>query len=147
MNPPNLWALGPRPDRALDEAVAVEVAGYRWVEWNHRALRGAPLDRPGRFLALPDDPLSHLHVEPGPGVRPTDDALAQVPHYSLLVDDAVRAAEAAGVFTDGGAVVGKSDDGRWHVHLLPAHAGVFDERLAVALCRAALLWVRRGRVR
>lgn len=141
--------MGPvhaREDRSLDKAVALEVVGYRWVEWNHRALRGAPLDRPGRFLALPDDPLAHLHVPASSGACEADQAMAHVPHFSLLADHALRAADASGLFSAGGAVATR-EGADWRVRTPDGTVDVADAEFAVALCRAALAWVRRTRSR
>lgn len=135
-------AVRPSPNRSLDQAIAEEVAGFRWVEWNHAALRGAPIDRPGRFLARPDDPLAHLHLAAGQDVKPAADALAHVPHYSRLVDAALGAAEAAGVFRGAGATFDRAADGRWRVRIPALDVEIFDTEPAVVLCRAALEWVR-----
>lgn len=137
-----LGPLSAREDRGLDEAVALEVAGYRWVVWNHQALRGSPLERPGRFLALPDDPLAHFHVPAPSGARQADEAMAHVPHYSVLADDALRAADGAGLFSVGGALVSRNG-ADWRVRTPEGAVDVADPRLSVALCRAALAWVRR----
>ncbi|GMV05756.1 MAG: hypothetical protein AMXMBFR53_20330 [Gemmatimonadota bacterium] len=131
--------------RDLDVAVALEVGGYRWVEWNHAALRGAPLDAPGRFLAHEGDPLGHLHVPASPGAEPSEDALARVPHYAALVEEAFRAAQAAGVFTSGGARLEKGAGG-WRVEFPSLGVCVEDLDLCVALCTAALRWAHVARV-
>jgi hypothetical protein len=141
-----LGSVRSRVDRALDAAVAQEVVGYRWVEWNHQALRGSPLERPGRFLALPDDPLAHLHVPASPGARQADEAMAHVPHYSVLADDALRAADVSGLFADGGAVVARGGDG-WRVRTPDGAVDVSHPELPMALCQAALAWVRGTRSR
>lgn len=130
-------------DRSLDQAIAEEVTGFRWVEWNHLALRGAPLDRPGRFLALADDPLAHLHVAAGRNVAPDADALAHVPLYSRLVDEALAAAAAAGIFNQAAATFDRAADGRWRVRIPALDTEILDDEPAVALCQAALRWARR----
>lgn len=141
-----LGPVRPREDRPLDEAVALEVAGYRWVEWNHQALRGSPLERPGRFLSLPDDLLAHLHLPASRHARRADEAMAQVPHYSLLADDAMRAADVSGLFSAGGAVVFR-DGAVWRVRTRDGAVDVAEPELPVALCQAALAWVRGARSR
>lgn len=145
MAPLSRRAVRPGRHRSLDEAVAVEVAGYRWVEWNHEALRGAPLDRPGRFLAREDEPLAHLHVPAREGVPPSEEALAHVPHYALVADDAWRAVEASGLLDAGEVSVARSGDGRWRVRVAEALLEASGEGLAAALCTAALGFVRRSR--
>jgi hypothetical protein len=102
----------------LDSQIATRVFGYRWVEWNHAFLRGAPLDTPGRFLASPDHALAHLHVDAASGTEPAPDALSLVPPFTTSLDHAFEAAS-------GGLRV----------------AG---PRLASTLCQATIAWLDRS---
>lgn len=129
-------------DRSVDVEVAVEVAGFRWVTWNHQALGGAPLDTAGRFLAHPADLLAHLQLPASLDETPSDDALARVPRYSESLDDALRAADGAGLFNEGRARLERTESGAWVVHLPGLGVSASGERLPEVLCRAGLQWMR-----
>jgi len=133
-------------DRQLDAAVAVEVAGFRWVVWNEAALGGAPLATPGRFLAHPDDLLAHLHLPAGAEAPLAAGSLDRVPRFTEDLDAAVRAAEGAGLFAEAGAAVRRRGDGAWVVEIAATGEGVEGEKLADAVCRAALRWARHRRL-
>ena len=112
---------GPRPrerserDLMLDLEVGLRVEGYRWVQWNHRAIADAPLDEPGRFVGHPGDLLAHLYMEAAPDVPLSDRPYARLPRYSLEPGPALRAAERAGLFVGGGVAVSCSSTGTWKV--------------------------------
>lgn len=129
-------------DKSVDVEVALEVAGFRWVTWNHQALAGAPLDTAGRFLAHRTDFLAHLQLPANLDETPSDDALARVPRYSESLEDALRAAEGAGVFGEGRATLERTESGAWVVHLPGLGVSATGEHLPELLCRAALQWVR-----
>ena len=133
------------PERALDVAVAVEVAGFRWVTWDRVALGGLPVGSGEPFLASPDDPLAHLHRPAEPTVPPSGPRLAGVPDFSRDLDAAVAAAEQVGLFRDGRATLSRELDGTWVVAGPGLPEGVRGGGAAEAICRAALDWVK-GRV-
>lgn len=122
----------------LDIEVAMQLMGFRWVEWSKAALGGAPLYTPGRFLASLDDMTSHLYTEAAPETPLSDQALARVPRYSQDDTLAFAAAEASGLFAEGHATLSRDLDGSWVID-------VEGDRLASRalpdlLCRAALHW-------
>lgn len=104
-------------DAALDVAVGVRIEGYRWVEWSHGALRGAPIDQPGKF------PYRHL------------------PPYASDAGFAVRAGERAGMFRGRGLRLSCSPMGRWRVVVDDPELSLEDDRLPRLLCRAVLRWL------
>lgn len=126
----------------LDLQVALRVEGYRWVEWNHRAVGEAPLDEPGRFVGHPGDLLAHLYVEAGTEVPCSDGPYARLPRYSLEPGPALRAAERAGLFTGEGVAVRCSPTGTWTVE--SSDVRLEDECLPRLLSRAALRLVAGG---
>lgn len=135
------------PDRKLDLAIALEVAGYRWVTWNREAVGGRPMGRGSAFLAGPDDLLSHLH-QPANGTEPKEDgALAAIPEFSRNVGAAMGIAERVGLFREGGAVLGRRPDGTWVVRAPALQEEVWGTEAAEVVCRATLAWVglRAGR--
>lgn len=133
-------------DRELDLEVGLRVAGYRWMEWNHRSMADAPHFEPGRFVAHPDDLQSHLQVEADPDAPLAAHAFQRLPPYSTDVRLAVEAAERGGLFLEGGAVLSKSDDGEWRITLQEVGTSLEDDSLSRLLCRAALRWAEAGRV-
>lgn len=135
----------PPTGRDLDMAVALEVAGFRWVSWNREAVGGAPLASPGRFLAHPDDLLAHLHRQCGTEVKVSEQSIARVPAYSSNADDAFRAADASGLFSQGEARLRRSPSGTWVIEIPGLDPPVSSRDLPTALCRAALRWVRSRR--
>lgn len=129
----------------LDLEVALVVCGYRWVEWNRRSMADAPHYEPGRFVAHPDDLQSHLQVAAAPDAPLSSVAYHRLPRYSGDERLALAAAEEAGLFSDGGAELSKSDGGAWLVELEGAGISLEDESLPRLLCRATLQWARAGR--
>lgn len=131
-------SIGARTERdlELDLEVGLEVEGYQWVEWNHRAIAEAPLDEPGRFVGHPGDLLSHLYVEAASDVPLSERPYARLPRYSLEPGPALRAAERAGLFEGEGVVVSCSTAGVWRIH--GPEVDVEDECLPRLLCRAAI---------
>lgn len=126
--------------RRLDAQVAERVLGYQWVEWNHALLAGAPLDRPGRFLAPPDSPLSHLRNAADCTIAVASHPYREVPPFSTNLDAACDAAVRGGLFARAGASLSQGADGDWVVRFRQ-DAGphvVSAPTAAIALCRAAL---------
>lgn len=122
----------------LDLEVATRIFRFRWAQWNERALGGSPLNTPGRFLAPPDDYMSHLFEEAPEGSPLHDHALAKVPDYSRDETCAFRAADRSALFRAGKAVLFQDSDGSWVVEV---HGRRFSSpRLPEALCRASLEW-------
>lgn len=118
--------------------VATRLFGFRWVEWNRRALGGSPLYTSGRFLAPPDYPMSHL-LEEASGTAPLHDhAIAKVPEYSGDASCAYQAAERAGLFGAGRAVLFREDDGSWVVEVRGRRLS--SPELPEVICRASLEW-------
>ena len=133
-----------RPDVALDLEVGLELEGYRWVEWNRRALAESPLHEPGRFVGHPGDLLSHLLIDAPEKTAPAPHPYGRLPHYSSEPAPALRAAERAGLFRDDGVRISCSHGGVWH--LIDERAGIDleDDCLPRLLCRAALRLVEVG---
>jgi len=125
----------------LDEQVAVQVGGFRWVEWNHAALRGAPLDAPGRFLAPPDHFLWHLQIPADPSTPPAQHPLRLVPRFSNDLGQAMRAAERAGLFSRGHAVLRRKGSGNWCIEADEGRIRLEGERLPALICEASLVFV------
>lgn len=123
-------------DLALDLEVGLRIEGYRWVEWNHRAIGEAPLDEPGRFVGHPGDLLAHLYVEAGADIPLSDRPYARLPRYSLEPGPALRAAERAGLFMGEGVAVSCSSAGTWKVE--SADMELEDDCLPRLLSRAAV---------
>jgi hypothetical protein len=128
----------------LDSQIAVRVFGFRWVEWNHALLRGALLDKPGRFLASPDDVLAHLHVHAAPGTEPAPDALNLVPRYTTDLNQAFDVAGKVGLFGDGHAILRRTADGDWCIETASGGLCVDGPLLASIVCRAAIAWLDRS---
>lgn len=128
----------------LDLAVALTVGGYRWVEWNPRSMADAPHHEPGRFVARPDDLQSHLQVDADPDAPLAPHAYRRLPHYSRDLGLAMGAAESAGLFGEGAAVLAKSADGAWRVAVGMLGTSLKDDSLPRLLCRAALRWNEAG---
>lgn len=122
----------------LDVEVATRLFGFRWVQWNERALGGSPLYTPGRFLAPPDDAMSHLYEDASGALSLHEHAVAKVPEYSGDECCAFKAAERAGLFTDGHALIYRQDDGDWAIEVRGLKLS--SPRLPALLCRAALRW-------
>lgn len=128
-----------REDRGLDADVATRLLGFRWVEWNHARLGGAPIDETGAFLVPPDDPLDHLYVAASHATPRRSDAYARVPRFSSSTADAFVAARAARLFDAGRAVLYRRE-AVWCVDI-PASGARFEGRaLPAVLVRAALAW-------
>ena len=87
---------------ALDLDVGLRIERYRWVEWNHGALVGRPVDEEGRFVAHPGDLMAHLQTDAGDTVPFADHPYERLPRFSLEPGPALRAAERAGLFRDPG---------------------------------------------
>lgn len=122
----------------LDVEVATALFGFRWVQWNTRALSGSPIYTPGRFLAPPDDNMAHLY-EDAPARAPLHDhATAKVPEYSGDVSCAFAAAERAGLFSDGRAVLLQEGGADWVVEVRGLR--LTSSRLPEVLCRASMEW-------
>ena len=130
--------------RQLDLDVALEIMGYRWVEWRHEALQGAPLDQPGRFLARADDPLSHLHTPAASGVPELRDALSKLPRYSGNLDLAMDVASQVGLFREGGAELKRGADGTWILDVTATERRYDGPEAPRLVCTAALEWNRGG---
>jgi hypothetical protein len=128
----------------LDSQIATRVFGYRWVEWNHAFLRGAPLDTPGRFLASPDHALAHLHVDAASGTEPAPDALSLVPPFTTSLDHAFDAAENVGLFGDGDVSLRRTVNGDWCIEAASGGLRVAGPRLASTLCQATIAWLDRS---
>lgn len=126
-------------EEQLDVDVATRIMGYRWVRWNRRALAGAPLYEPGRFLAPPDDPTAHLAEEAAADIPRQQDPLKRVPRYSSREDLAFRVASTAGLFLRGKALLLRDPDGRWVVEV--RGASLTSRSLPELLCRASLRWL------
>lgn len=131
--------------RHLDIEVATRVMDYRWVEWDHAALLGGPLDEPGRFLARPDQITSHLHVLADRTAPLNRSPLRYVPRYSRAADEALIAADAAGVFTAGAGTLSRDGD-RWVVLLRVTGDRFADDEVAAVLCRAAVHMASRAQM-
>lgn len=129
-----------RCDRTLDVQVAVRADGYRWVEWKHEALGGAPLDEPGRFLGAPTDPLVHLQKGAEPGAPLAAAPYRNLRHYATDRAAALAVAEKVGLFGTGAASLSRDRSGRWH---LAAARGIAldDACLARLICLAVLAYV------
>lgn len=123
-------------DLELDLEVGLRIEGYRWVEWNHRALGEAPVDEPGRFVGHPGDLLAHLYVEADANLPLSARPYARLPRYSLEPGPALRAAERAGLFAGHGVAVSCSSTGTWKVQRSAVQ--LEDECLPRLLSRAAL---------
>lgn len=130
--------------RRLDLDVAVRIMGYRWVEWNHALLHGAPLDQPGRFLARPDDPLAHLQTPARPGTPDQEGALGALPRFSRDLQLALEAAKAVGLFRDGDADLSRGTDGDWALEVRAGGRRYAGPSAAAVVCRAALDWLSRA---
>lgn len=128
-------------DADLDVAVGVRVEGYRWVEWSHGTLRGAPIDQPGKFLGHPGDLLSHLYVEASPDARTAPEPYRHLPPYASDAGFALRAGERAGMFRGRGLRLSCSPMGRWRVTVDDPELSLEDDRLPRLLCRAVLRWL------
>jgi hypothetical protein len=141
-----MWspASGRPPRDPLDSEIAIRVFGYRWVEWNHALLRGAPLETPGRFLASPDHALAHLHVDAAPGTEPAPDALTLVPPFTTSLDRAFDAAQKVGLFGGGYACLRRTAEGDWSIETASGGFRVAGRRLAPTVCRAAIAWLDRS---
>jgi hypothetical protein len=133
----------PRQDsrNPLDEQVALRVAGFRWAEWNHALLAGAPLDTPGRFLVRPDHVLGHLQMPARPDTPLADHPLDLVPHFSLDLNHAIDATEQAGLFRQGRATLRRSVDGMWWIEVMNGGIRLSNEHLPVLLCEASLAFM------
>ncbi len=114
--------------------------GYRWVEWKHEALGGAPLDEPGRFLGAPTDALAHLQKAAEPGAPLATAPYRNLRRYSTDRAAALAVAETVGLFGTGGASLSRDPSGTWH---LGADHGIAldDACLARLICRAVLSYV------
>lgn len=112
--------------------------GFRWVQWNKRALAGGPIYTPGRFLAPPEDKMGHLYEDAPESAPLHAHATAKVPEYSGDVSCAFAAAERARLFSDGRAVLLQEAQGEWVVEV--RGLGLNSLRLPELLCRASLEW-------
>lgn len=122
----------------LDVEVAIRIFGFRWVEWNERALGEGPLYTPGRFLVPPDYPTSHL-LEDAPDTVPLHEhATAKVPEYSQDETCAYQAADRAGLFSAGRATLYHEDNGNWVVEVRGLKLS--SPQLPEVICRASLEW-------
>lgn len=122
----------------LDLEVATRIFHFRWAQWNERALNGSPLYTPGRFLAPPDDHMSHLFEE-APETTPLHDhALGKVPEYSGDETCAFRAADRSGLFSVGRAVLFREEDQTWVVEVSGRRFS--SPRLPEVICSASLDW-------
>jgi hypothetical protein len=126
-------------DLLLDLEVGLGVEGYRWVEWNHRAIAEAPLDEPGRFIGHPGDLLAHLYMDARDDVPCSDQPYVRLPRYSLEPGPSLRAAERAGLFAGDGVAVSCSSTGTWKVVLRTMT--LEDDCLPRLLSRATLRFV------
>jgi hypothetical protein len=135
--------LRPRQEsrNPLDEQVALRVAGFRWAEWNHALLGGAPLDTPGRFLVRPDHVLGHLQIAAHLDTPLADHPLDLVPHFSMDLNHAMNAAEQAGLFRHGCARLRRSVDGMWWIEVMNDGIRLSNEHLPVLLCEASLAFM------
>ena len=127
-------------EKRLDTEVATRLMGFRWVEWG-RGAQG-PLREPGRFLARSDSPVEHLHRPAEPEVPLQEHPLSRVPRYSVNVGAAFEAAEIAGLFSEGRAVLSQEPDLEWVIEVRGLRLG--SDRLAELLCRASLEWAAAG---
>lgn len=123
-------------DLALDLDVGLRIEGYRWVEWNHAALAGRPVDQEGRFVGHPGDLLAHLQVEVGEDVPLASHPYIHLPRFSLEPGPALRAAERAGLFGGSGVRLRCSAAGTWSVERDDLRLD--DDCLPRLLSRAAL---------
>lgn len=121
----------------LDVEVAIRIFGFRWVEWNERAIGGGPVYTPGRFLVPPDYPVSNLLDAPET-VPLHEHATAKVPEYSQDETCAYEAAECAGLFSAGQATLYRDDDGNWVVEVRGLRLS--SPQLPEVICRASLEW-------
>ena len=126
--------------RELDVEVATRITGYRWVEWNHDALDGAPIDEPGRFLAHPDEPTYHLCSPAPPGTPDAQHPFRFVPPYSTNLDSALDAAEHVGLFRSGNAILTEAPGGRWLLEIGATGERFEGSEAASVVCRAVLAW-------
>ena len=140
MGRPEAWMSDDRSgnDVALDLAVGLGIEEYRWVEWSRKALREAPLYEPGRFVGHPGDLLSHLYVEASRHSALAAQPFRRLPRYSADPAAALRAAERAGLFGEGGATISCTPRGVWHVSVARAAIEMDDDCLPRLLSRAAL---------
>lgn len=127
-----------REQERLDVEVATTLFGFRWVQWNERALGGSPLYTPGRFLAPPDDAMAHLYEDAGETSRLHEHAVAKVPEYSGDEWCAFMAADRARLFTEGHAVLFREESGDWVIDARGLK--LTATQLPALLCRAALQW-------
>ncbi len=131
-------------DSQLDVEVAIRLFGFRWVEWNERALGGGPLYSPGRFLVPPDYPTSHLLEDAPEAVPLHEHATAKVPEYSQDETCAYQAAERAGLFSVARATLHREDDGSWVVEV--GGLRLSSPQLPEVICRASLEWANAASV-
>lgn len=128
---------GPIQDRALDEAVALNLLSYRWVCWREDVHFVGPPER-GRFLAPPKGLLAHLQVPAGLEVPLAEDPYRYLPAFSTDAGFAMELAERVGLFQDGGTLLTVSPDGSWMVQG-GGRTGLGEgQTLAEAVCRACL---------
>lgn len=133
--PPEPWDRTER-DLQVDLKVGLRIEGYHWVEWNHPAIREAPLDEPGRFVGHPGDLLAHLYVDADESVPLAETPYVRLPRYSLEPGPALRAAERAGLFAGEGVALSCTAAGLWRVSTREVR--LEDECLPRLLSRAAL---------
>lgn len=145
MGPVDLVSADPTRARALDLDVALEVGGYRWIEWNEWALAGASRGTRSGVSSHPHDLLAHLHLPAAPSALPAPDQFARAPRFSELMEKALGAAEGTGIFSHGHATLTQTYSGVWRIDLPEAGRSVEGANLRVVLCEASLLWVRRER--
>lgn len=133
----------PKQDRALDEAVALDLLSYRWVRWREDVRFAGPPE-PGRFLAPPKGLLAHLQVPAGLDVPLAEDPYRYLPAFSTDAGAAMELAERTGLFQDGGTLLTVSPEGRWMV-LAGERDGLGEgDTLAEAVCRACLNQLSRS---
>lgn len=130
-------------DLALDLAVGMAVEGFRWVEWNHRALDHTAIHETGRFVGNAGDLLAHLYIEASEDTPLTPDPYVHLPAYSSEAGPALRVAERAGVFRGEGAVLSCTAVGCWRLVVASPRVELEGEHLPRILALAALDLARR----
>lgn len=120
--------------------IALRADHHRWVEWNHQALAGAPLDAPGRFVAPQDGPLSHMQIPASLGAPLAENPYRYLKPYSTRVALAISIADSIGLFGRGEARLDRADANTWRV-VAEGVPDLRDTALARLLCRAALAYL------
>ena len=124
----------------LDEEVAIQLLGFRWVVWKSLDSFPLPMEEAGRFLAPSDGPLAEGQVPAGPEVPLAKEPDRYVPLVSSDAEAALELARQVGLFVAGNAFLSVSPLGEWTVCTEDGRVWASGRSVPEVLCRAAMEW-------